>query len=147
MSLKEFVTLRVDGHLLGVDAALVQDIFYPRGLTPVPTAGGEITGVLNLRGRIVTAVCVRRRLGLKPRAEGSPEPMAAGVEIGGDSYGLVVDAVEGVVKLDTDELLTPPGVLPPRWAEVIASVYRMEDGLLVLVDVQKMLGSGLAQAA
>lgn len=63
MSVRDYVTVRVGGHLFGIEALSIQDVFYPRNITPVPLAAHEILGVLNLRGRIVTAVCARRRLG------------------------------------------------------------------------------------
>lgn len=147
MSLTDFVTLRVGGQLFGVEASAVQDVFHPRGLTPAPLARGEISGVLNLRGRIVTVVCARRRLGLPEREADAPEPMAIGLEVGGDSYGLVVDSVDEVLKLDTDEFHAPPGALPPRWAEVIRGVQRLEADLLVVLDAKRLLHPSAAIAA
>ena len=108
MSEIDIVTFRLDKRLFGLEARRVQDVFHPRGLTGVPLAASEIIGVLNLRGRIVTAVCARKRLGLADRPAGAPEPRAIGVELGGDSYGIVVDSVEGVVKLEAGDLLPPP---------------------------------------
>ena len=139
MSVRDYVTVRVSGQLFGIEAAAVQDVFLPRAVTPVPLANPEIVGVLNLRGRIVTAVCARRRLGLPPLPAGAPEPKAVGIEIRGDSYGLVVDAVEAVIKLETDELISPPGALPARWAEIISAVSRLENELLVVFDVGRLL--------
>ncbi|MFO1014585.1 MAG: chemotaxis protein CheW [Caulobacteraceae bacterium] len=147
MSLGDYVTLRVGGHLFGIDAAQVQDVFYPRGLTPVPTAKSEVEGLLNLRGRIVTAVCARSRLQLPPRPPGSPEPKAIGVEINGDSYGLIVDDVEEVVRINSDELLSPPGSMPARWAELIKSIWRMDKEILVVLDVRRLLARAPLAAA
>ena len=147
MSVCDYVTVRVQGQLFGIEAAAVQDVFLPRNVTPVPLANAEIVGVLNLRGRIVTAVCARRRLGLPPLAEGAPEPKADGIEIGGYSYGLGVDAVESVIKLETDELISPPGALPQRWAEIISAVFRLDGELLVVFDVRKLLVSELPLGA
>jgi purine-binding chemotaxis protein CheW len=147
MSPRDYVTFRVEGQLFGVDAAFVQDVFNPRGLTPVPLARREIAGVLNLRGRIVTAVCARSVLSLPPRDEDGPEAMAVGVEIGGDSYGLIVDNVDEVLKLDVRDFVPPPGALPARWAELVAGVCGLKDELLIVLDVGKLLDFGLAQAA
>ena len=139
MSLRDYVTLRVGGQLFGVDAARVHDVFHPRGLTPVPLSRAEIAGVLNLRGRIVTAVCARRRLGLPPREEGAPEPLAIGLEVHGDSYGLVIDSVGEVLKLRDESRQPVPVNLDSRLARVAACVHRLEDRLLVVLDVPRLL--------
>lgn len=147
MSLGDYVTLRVGGHLFGIDAAQVQDVFYPRGLTPVPTANEEIEGLLNLRGRIVTAVSARSRLHLPPREAGAPEPKAIGVEINGDSYGLIVDDVEEVVRIASEDLMSPPGSMPPRWAELIKSICRLDKEILVVLDVRRLLARSALSVA
>jgi len=147
MSLRDYVTLRVGGQLFGVDAARVHDVFHPRGLTPVPLGRSEIAGVLNLRGRIVTAVCARRRLGLPPREANAPEPLAIGLEVHGDSYGLVIDSVDEVLKLDDEKFHAPPGNLPPRWAEIIVGVYQLEKELLIVLDPHTLLDAAHLKAA
>src|ERR1700693_4954688 len=85
----EYVTVALDGQWFGLPIARVQDVFMPELLTRVPLSEPEIAGVLNLRGRIVTAIDLRCRLGLPPRPEGLP-PMAVGIEWRGESYGLIV---------------------------------------------------------
>ncbi len=82
----EYVTVVLDGQWFGLPIARVQDVFMPELLTRVPLSEPEIAGVLNLRGRIVTAVDLRCRLGLSPRQHGLP-PMAVGIEWRGESYG------------------------------------------------------------
>ena len=65
----EFVTMSVDGQLFGIPVLLVQDALKAQKITRIPLASREVAGALNLRGRIVTAIDVRRRLGLPDRAE------------------------------------------------------------------------------
>jgi hypothetical protein len=77
---REFVTFRIADQLFGVEVTAIHEVFQPQGVSPVPLAQPEIAGVLNLRGRIVTTVCARRRLGLPPRPEGSRPPMAVGID-------------------------------------------------------------------
>src|ERR1700751_6399619 len=84
----EYVTVMLDGQLFGLPIGRVQDVFMPDRLTRVPLAPPEIAGVLNLRGRIVTAVDLRVRLGMAPRGDGRP-PMAGGIELHGESYRLL----------------------------------------------------------
>src|SRR5215831_4583774 len=97
-SVIEYVTVMLDGQLFGLPIARVQDVFMPDRLTRVPLAPPEIAGVLNLRGRIVTAVDLRVRLGMARRSDGRP-PMAVGIELKGESYGLLIDSVGEVLKL------------------------------------------------
>ena len=68
---QDYVTVRIDGQLFGLPILQVQDVFTPDAITMVPLAPNEIAGVLNLRGRIVTAIDMRLRLGLQVRADGS----------------------------------------------------------------------------
>ncbi len=138
MSAREYVTFRVGEQLCGVEASAVQHVFHPRGLTPVPLAPPEIAGVMSLRGRIVTAVCARQRLGLPAREDG-PEPFAIGLDMAGDSYGLLVDAVGEVLILDAGELQVPPGALPPRWADSVRAVCQLETELLLILDAGRLI--------
>jgi len=142
----DYLVVRVGDNRFGVDAATVQDVFHPRGLTPVPTAAAEVVGILNLRGRIVTAICARRRLGMADRCDGAPEPKAVGTEIGGDAYGLIVDDVEDVLRLDEAEMLTT-GELPKGWEGVTFGAYRLPAGLLIILDLPRLLAPAFAAAA
>src|SRR6185503_903164 len=112
----DFVSFRIGDQLCGIEAALVQQVVRPRGLTRVPLAPPEIAGIMSLRGRIVTAVCARTRLGLPPR----PNPFAIGLEHGGDGYGLLVDVVGEVLSLDPAAFEPAPGILPAIWSECVS---------------------------
>jgi purine-binding chemotaxis protein CheW len=138
----DFVTFRVGGQLCGVDAAQVQQVFRPHVLTEAPLAPPEIRGVMSLRGRIVTAICARTRLGLEP----GPDPIAIGMEHEGDSYGLLVDSVGEVVRLELAELTAPPGVLPPRWADSVRAVCQLDNELLLILDAAGLLQPRLIEA-
>jgi purine-binding chemotaxis protein CheW len=134
----EYVTVLLDGQLFGLPIARVQDVFMPDRLTRVPLAPPEIAGVLNLRGRIVTAVDLRVRLGMGPRSDGRP-PMAVGIELKGESYGLLIDAVGEVMKLANGTREVNPVNLDPRLARVSAGVHRLEGQLMVILDVDRVL--------
>lgn len=134
----EYVTVVIGGQLFGLPIARVQDVFKPEGLTRVPLASPEIAGVLNLRGRIVTAIDMRRRLGLPPRAE-NRAPMAVGIELGAESYGLMIDSVGEVLKVG-DALREPnPVNLDARLASVSGGVHRLDGQLMVILDVDRVL--------
>src|SRR5258708_14171188 len=97
----EYVTAVVGGQLFGVTISRVQDVFMAERLTRVPLSPGEIAGVLNLRGRIVTVVDMRARLGLPRNDDGKP-PMAVGVDLRGESYGLLIHQSGHALKLPHD---------------------------------------------
>jgi purine-binding chemotaxis protein CheW len=113
----------------------------PDRLTRVPLAAPEIAGVLNLRGRIVTAIDMRRRLGLPPREDARP-PMAVGIELRGESYGLLIDTVGEVMKLNDGTREANPVNLDTRLARVSAGVHRLDGQLLVILDVDRVLDTG-----
>jgi purine-binding chemotaxis protein CheW len=137
-SVTEYVTVMLDGQLFGLPISRVQDVFMPDRLTRVPLAPPEIAGVLNLRGRIVTAVDLRLRLGLAPRGDGRP-PMAVGIELKGESYGLLIDSVGEVMKLVNGAREANPVNLDARLARVSAGVHRLEGPLMVILDVDRVL--------
>jgi purine-binding chemotaxis protein CheW len=134
----EYVTVMIDGQLFGLPISRVQDVFMPDRLTRVPLASVEIAGVLNLRGRIVTAIDLRRRLGLPPRSGGRP-PMAVGIELRGESYGLLIDSVGEVMKLADNTQEPNPVNLDSKLAAVSAGVHRLDGQLLVILDVDRVL--------
>lgn len=134
----EYVTATIGGHLFGLPILRVQDVFLPERLTRVPLAPPEIAGVLNLRGRIVTLIDMRIGLGLPPREDGGPV-MAIGVESQGESYGLLIDAVGEVLKLDEAAREPNPVNLDPRLARVCAGIHRLDGDLLMVVDVDRAL--------
>jgi len=100
-SVAEYVTAMIGGQLFGLPISRVQDVFMPERLTRVPLSSSEIAGVLNLRGRIVTVVDMRARLGLPKNDDGKP-PMAVGVDLRGESYGLLIDQIGEVLTLADD---------------------------------------------
>ncbi len=123
--INEYVTVTIGDHLFGLPISRVQDVFVPDRLTRVPLAPAEVAGILNLRGRVVTAIEMRARLDLGTREAGRPV-MAIGIELKGESYGLLVDAVGEVMQLAAGECEAKPANLDPRLGRVAAGVYRLE---------------------
>ena len=134
----EYVTAMIGGQLFGLPISRVQDVFLPERLTRVPLAPPDIAGVLNLRGRIVTLINMRGRLGLAARDKERPV-MAIGVESRGESYGLLIDSIGEVLKLDDAAREPNPINLDPRLARVSAGIHRLEGQLLMVVDVERVL--------
>jgi purine-binding chemotaxis protein CheW len=144
--LHEYVTGMVGGELFGLPIRRVQDVFLPERLTRVPLAPPEVAGVLNLRGRIVTLIDMRLRLGLE-QPDGNDPVMAIGVESRGESYGLLIDSVGEVLKLDESLCERNPINLDLRLASVSAGIYRLEGQLLMVLDVDRVLDIAAAKVA
>ena len=145
-NLKEYVTAMIGDQLFGLPILRVQDVFMPERLTRVPLAPPEIAGVLNLRGRIVTLIDMRGRLGLGERTNDAPL-MAIGVESRGESYGLLIDSVGEVLKLDDAAREPNPVNLDPRLARVSIGIHRLDGQLLMIVDVDRILDLGIKAIA
>ena len=143
----EYVTASVAGQLFGLPISRVQDVFIPDRLTRVPLAAAEVAGLLNLRGRIVTAIDLRCRLGMETVASAGGR-MAVGIEYKGESYGLLIDAIGEVLKLPSGSREDNPVNLDARLASVSAGVHRLEGKLMIVLDVDRVLDIGMrAQAA
>jgi purine-binding chemotaxis protein CheW len=135
-TMAEYVTAMIGGQLFGLPISRVQDVFMPERLTRVPLSPREIAGVLNLRGRIVTVVDMR--LGLPKNEEGKP-PMAVGVDLRGESYGLLIDQIGEVLRLPGNGREDNPVNLDPRLAKLAGGVHRLEGQLMVILDVDRVL--------
>jgi purine-binding chemotaxis protein CheW len=136
-----FLTLTVAGQGCAVPVLLVRDVLGPQAITRIPLAPPEIAGSLNLRGRIVTAVDLRLRLGLPPR-EATTAPMSVVVEQSGELYSLQVDEVGEVVPLPASGFEPNPPTLDPFWRDVSRGVHRQEDRLVIALEVDRVLAIG-----
>jgi len=143
---QNFVTLMIAGQLFGIPVLSVQDVLGPQRITRIPLAPPEVAGALNLRGRIVTAVDVRRRLNLPPR-EDNGTGMSVVVEHRGEPYSLMIDSVGEVMELPTASFEPNPPTLNPRWRQVSAGIYRLEGRLMLVLEVDKLLDFAVPAAA
>lgn len=141
-----FVTMTIADQLFGVPVLSVQDVLGPQKITRIPLAPAEVAGALNLRGRIVTAIDVRTRLGLEPRPA-EQKGMSIVVEHGGEHYSLMVDSVGEVLSLPPEAFERNLSTLDPRWREVSAGIYRLEGQLLVVLEVDRVLNIASRPAA
>lgn len=138
----EFVTMRVAGQLFGIGVLSVQDVLRGLKITRIPLAPKEVAGSLNLRGRIVTAIDVRECLEIEP-SDGPAIPrervMSVVVEHRNEFFSLIVDSIGEVVNLPLSQIEKSPANLAGRWKEVASGVYKLQDELLVILDVSKLL--------
>lgn len=144
--MKEFVTVTIAGQRFGIPVLSVQDVLTEQRLTHIPLAPPEVAGALNLRGRTVTAIDIRTRIGLEPREEGATA-MNVVVEYDGEPYSLMVDSVGDVLALSDDDYEQNPITLDPVWREISDGLYRLEDGLMVVFDVSRLFSEVTTEAA
>lgn len=142
----EFLTVEVAGQMFGIPVLQVSDVLGPQRITRVPLAPPQVAGSLNLRGRIVTAIDVRARLGLPPGEPGAPK-ISVVVDVGGELYSLLVDNVGEVLALPPDDFERNPPTLDPAWRELSTGIFRLEGNLLLIVDVKRMLALATQAAA
>lgn len=135
---EDFVTMTIADQMFGIPVLQVQDVLGNQRITRIPLAPPEVAGSLNLRGRIVTAIDVRLRLGL-PRRPGNKPGMSIVVDFRGELYSLMVDSVGEVLSLSGDDFERNPATLDIRWREVSTGIYRLNNTLLVVLDVSRLL--------
>ncbi len=116
---REYATFFVDGLYFGIDVLEVQEVLRYQEMTHVPLAPAVIEGLINLRGQIVTAVDMRKRMNLRPRAEGQT-PMNAVVRTKeGSAVSLLVDEIGDVVEADTEAFEPVPDNVDPAARDLL----------------------------
>jgi purine-binding chemotaxis protein CheW len=135
----EFVTIFVADQVFGVAIKAIHDVFELDSLTPVPGARADIAGVLNIRGRIVTAIDARIKFGLAPRAEGYAGMMAVGIEHNGEVYGILVDKVGEVLRLNNSDCEPNPMNMDASWKLFSKGIFRLDGKLLMSLDIERLL--------
>ncbi len=143
---EEFVTFTITEQLFGIPVLQIQDVLSSYQITPIPLAPPEITGSLNLRGRVVTAIDVRVRLGLPPRPEDA-KSMSIVAENEGELYSLMVDSVGEVMALPQSAYERNLPTLDAKFRAFSDGIYRLDDQLLVVLDINRLLDYGRSEAA
>jgi purine-binding chemotaxis protein CheW len=137
----EYVTATIGGQLFGLPISRVQDVFVPDRLTRIPLAPPEVAGLLNVRGRILTVIDMRRRLGVGS-SKNTGKALAIGIEHGGESYGLLIDCIGDVLKLSAADREGNPINLERGLAQASAGIHRLDGKLMVVLDLDRVLDFG-----
>jgi purine-binding chemotaxis protein CheW len=135
---KDFLTINISGQMFGIPILQVQDVLGEVKVTRIPLAPPQVMGSLNLRGRIVTAIDVRKCLGLNP-LEDNEKRMSVVVIHDDELYSLIIDNVGDVLTLQDNEFEQNPATLDITWKAISLGVYRLDNQILVILDVPKLL--------
>ncbi len=135
---KQFCTFFLDKFLFGVEVQKVQEVIRTLDLTRVPLAPPVISGLINLRGRIVTAVDLRRRLELPPRPA-TLQPMNVVIDAGEEAVSLLVDTIGAVLTVQESSFEKPPETLTGVARDLILGAYKLKDRLLLALDIDRAI--------
>ncbi len=135
---KQLCTFYLDKYCFGIDVLEVQEVFRYQEMTSVPLAREEITGLINLRGQIITAINLRLRLGMEPRPE-DKTPMNVVARTKDDVVSLLVDKIGDVLEVSEDVYEQAPDTIQGAMRDLITGVYKLQDGLLLILDTKKVV--------
>ena len=132
---QQFCTFFIDKHFFAVPVQQVQEVIRYQEMTRVPLVPAVIRGLINLRGQIVVAFDLRRRLGYPDRPEGQL-PMNVVVRTDDGAVSLLVDEIGDVIEVDEESFEKPPGTTPEQARELIRGVYKLRDRLMLVLDTK-----------
>jgi purine-binding chemotaxis protein CheW len=135
---QQFCTFFLDGHYFGVEVEKVQEVRHHQDMTRVPLTPPVIQGLINLRGQIVAALDLRRRLFLKERPAGEA-PMNVVLRAADGAVSLLVDEIDEVLEVSEDVFEPPPKTLQGNVRELIRGAYKLKDRIMLVLDVEKTL--------
>ena len=135
---KQFSTFLVDRLLFGVAVEKVQEVIRYQEMTRVPLAPLVVKGLINLRGQIVTAIDLRRRLGLRERPA-SDLPMNVVIRHNDGAVSFLVDEIGDVVEVEEESFELAPGTVALQARELILGVYKLKNTILIVLDTEKVL--------
>lgn len=134
----KYCTFYVDNLYLGIEVTRVLEVIRYQELTPVPLAPEMVSGLINLRGQILCAVDVRRRLEMEAREDDASLPDNVVIQTPEGPLSLLVDEVGDVVEVEEDDIEPPPSSLVGPSRELIRGVCKMDDALMLLFDAEQV---------
>jgi purine-binding chemotaxis protein CheW len=143
---QQLCTFYVDGRFFGVDVTRVQEVIRYQEMTRVPLVSAVISGLINLRGQIVTAIDMRARLGLPPRPEGQL-PMNVVVRTADGPVSLLVDEIGDVLEVSEATLDRVPETISAHARELVSGVHKLEGALLLVLEAERAVAVGEAIAS
>lgn len=139
-------SFRLDDAWYGLDALLIQEVVRLRDCTPVPSAAHFVTGILNLRGKIVTVLDLKARLGLPPADAIHLKPILV-IPFRSEQVGLLIDEIDDVIEIDPSRLEALPANVEERFRPFFRAVHRCEDRLITVLDPLPIIDLELSNAS
>jgi purine-binding chemotaxis protein CheW len=134
--MSQYCTFTLGELHFGIETVHVQEVIRNRAMTRIPLAPGPVRGLINLRGQIVTAIDLALRLGL-PNREGANPSVHVVVNVDGAAVSMLVDSIGDVVDAGATSFERPPDTLDAAARELILGVHKLEERLLLVLDVVK----------
>lgn len=138
---RQFCTFFLDQLFFGVEVQRVQEVIRYQEMTRVPLASAVVSGLINLRGQIVTAIDLRRRLELDERPADRP-PMNVVIRTDDGAVSLLVDEIGDMREVDEDAFERPPETVKGIARDLICGAYKLKDRLLLVLDMEKTVQVG-----
>jgi purine-binding chemotaxis protein CheW len=142
---RQLCTFYLGGHFYGIDVVRVQEVIRYQEMTRVPLAPRDIRGLINLRGQIVTAVDMRRRLGL-PERTGDALPMNVVIRSDEGAASLLVDEIGDVMEVTSASYDAVPQTVPQEARSLLRGVFKLENRLLLELDTDRIVSSTASAA-
>jgi purine-binding chemotaxis protein CheW len=133
---RQYCTFFLDGHYFGIDVLEVQEVIRYQEMTRVPLAPAVVRGLINLRGQIVTAIDLRRRLDMPHRPE-NDRPVNVVVQTDDGAVSLLVDEIGDVLQVPEEAFERPPETLQGTARELIRGAYKLDGRLLLILDTAR----------
>jgi len=138
VSEEQLVVFSLADETYGIDISVVNEIIRMQSITQVPRTPEFVEGVINLRGRIVPVIDLRKRFGLEVSEETQASRIMV-VELEGIIMGMIVDAVSEVLRLPKDSIEPTPPMVSGVDAAYLRGVGKWDDRLIILLDIDKVL--------
>ena len=132
----QFCTFFLEGHYFGVPVQQVQEVLRYQEMTEVPLVSRVVRGLINLRGQIITAVDLRRQLGMKDRPE-KQKPMNVIMRTDEGAYSLLVDEIGDVIEVEEGSFEPPPDTLQGMAKDMLRGVHKLPNQLLLILDSER----------
>ncbi|MCA9639909.1 MAG: chemotaxis protein CheW [Polyangiaceae bacterium] len=134
----QLCTFYLDGSRFCIDVAMVQEVLKPQPMTEVPLASARIQGLINLRGRIVSAINLRKCFGMDPGGTDSRD-MNVVVRVGESVVSLIVDQIGDVVEVDEQQFERVPDTLNAKFCDLVQQICKLPNDLLLVLDPARVV--------
>lgn len=133
---RQFCTFFLEGHYFGVPVQQVQEVLRYQEMTEVPLVSSVVRGLINLRGQIITAVDLRRQLGMTDRPE-KQKPMNVIMRTADGAFSLLVDEIGDVIEVEDNTFEPPPDTLQGMAKGMLRGVHKLPNRLLLILDSER----------